>query len=296
MLTGTSQSDIERIDHPVLYTTQLPLVAATYEALGFTLTPLSMHVGTAVPDGPRGRMGAGNRCAVFGRNYLELLGVFGDGSSDPWNIQPLVAKREGMHGCSFGCSDPAAVERRLRETGLSSSGVLPLQREVAFEYSTGTARFQAIHLEREQTPEGLVHIAHHLTPELIHQPRYLEHANGATGLQSVTLVVADDELDETVARYERTLATPARDLGRTRVLQLAVGAFEIVAASRFSEVLPAEPTPELPMFAAVTVTVRELHAARELIEGNGFLIDELGDGFVVGSAQAHGAAIVFREG
>jgi hypothetical protein len=47
----------------------------------------------------------GNRCALFGRTYLELLGLFADGSVDPSNIRPLIAKYEGLHGCSFGCGD-----------------------------------------------------------------------------------------------------------------------------------------------------------------------------------------------
>ena len=102
--------DIDRIDHSVLYTTDMDATATTYEALGFTLSPLSMHVGSDRPDGDRKPMGAGNRCALFGRTYLELLGLFGDGAGDPWNIRPLIAKYEGLHGCSFGCGDARAAE------------------------------------------------------------------------------------------------------------------------------------------------------------------------------------------
>lgn len=181
--------------------------AATYEALGFTLTPLSMHVGSDRPGGERKPMGAGNRCAPFGRTYLELLGLFGDGSADPWNVRPLIARHEGLHGCSFGCGDVEGAEQRLRAAGLAASGVLPLQREVRTPDGTATARFQAVHLDRARTPEGLIHIAHHLTPELIHQPRYLDHANGAAHLRSVLLVVDDADLAATVARYARTLGT-----------------------------------------------------------------------------------------
>jgi Glyoxalase-like domain len=118
-------------------------------------------VGSDRPDGERKPMGAGNRCALFGRTYLELLGLCGDGSVDPWHIRPLIAKYEGLHGCSFGCGDAEAVERRLREAGLQSSGVLPLQRDVKTPDGMATARFQAVHLDRALTPEGLIHIARH---------------------------------------------------------------------------------------------------------------------------------------
>ncbi|GAA3146503.1 VOC family protein [Nonomuraea roseoviolacea] len=285
--------DIDRIDHSVLYTTDMDTTAATYEALGFTLTPLSMHLGSDRPGGERRPMGAGNRCALFGATYLELLGLFGDGSVDPWNIRPLIAQYEGLHGCSFGCEDAVTVERRLRAAGLSSSGVLPLQRDVETPEGVATARFEAIHLDRARTPEGLVHIARHLTPELIHQPRYLKHANGATHLHSVLLVVDDADLEATVARYARTLGVPPTTEGPRHVLALQVGRMEIVAMSAFDEVLPGEPVPALPYLAGQAVAVGDLRAARDLVEGNGFTVRELPDGFFVGAGEARGAAIAF---
>jgi catechol 2,3-dioxygenase-like lactoylglutathione lyase family enzyme len=288
--------DIDRIDHSVLYTTDMDATASTYEALGFTLSPLSMHMGSDRPGGERKPMGAGNRCALFGRTYLELLGLFGDGSVDPWNIRPLIAQYEGLHGCSFGCGDAETVEKRLREAGLSSSGVLPLQRDVETPDGVATARFQAIHLDRALTPEGLIHIAHHLTPELIHQPRYLEHANGATHLHSVLLVVDDAELEATVARYARTLNTEPVAEGPLHALPLPVGRMEMVAASVFGEVLPGEHVPALPYMAGQAIAVKDVSAARALVEGNGFTVRELPVGFFVGADQARGAAIVFLEG
>ncbi|WP_431933540.1 VOC family protein [Nonomuraea jabiensis] len=287
--------DIDRIDHSVLYTTDMDATARTYERLGFTLSPLSMHMGSDRPGGERKPMGAGNRCALFGRTYLELLGLFGDGSVDPWNIRPLIAQYEGLHGCSFGCGDAETVEKRLREAGLSSSGVLPLQRDVETPDGVATARFQAVHLDRALTPEGLIHIARHLTPELIHQPRYLEHANGATHLHSVLLVVDDAELEATVARYARTLGTEPVAEGPRHILPLTVGQMEIVAVSAFGEVLPGEPVPALPYFAGQAVAVKDVSTARTLVEGNGFTVHELPGGFFVGAREARGAAIAFLE-
>ncbi|MFI6603294.1 VOC family protein [Nonomuraea sp. NPDC050536] len=287
--------DIDRIDHSVLYTTDMDTTARTYERLGFTLSPLSMHMGSDRPGSERKPMGAGNRCALFGRTYLELLGLFGDGSVDPWNIRPLIAQYEGLHGCSFGCGDAETVEKRLRETGLSSSGVLPLQRDVETPDGVATARFQAVHLDRALTPEGLIHIARHLTPELIHQPRYLEHANGATHLHSVLLVVDDAELEATVARYARTLGTGPVAEGLRHILPLTVGQMEIVAVSAFGEVLPGEPVPALPYLAGQAVAVKNVSTARALVEGNGFTVRELSGGFFVGAREACGAAIAFLE-
>lgn len=289
------EPDIDRIDHSVLYTTEMDATAATYEALGFTLSPLSMHMGSDRPGGERRPMGAGNRCALFGRTYLELLGLFGDGSVDPWNIRPLIAQYEGLHGYSFGCVDAEITEKRLRAADLSSSGVLPLQRDVETPDGVATARFQAVHLDRALTPEGLIHAAHHMTPELIHQPRYLEHANGATHLHSVLLVVDDPDVEATVARYALILDTEPLSEGSLRVLPLPLGRVEIVAVSAFGEVLPGEPVPALPYMAGQAVAVKDVDAARVLVEGNGFTTRDLPGGFFVGAAQACGAALTFLE-
>ncbi|MFI9635330.1 VOC family protein [Nocardia sp. NPDC051929] len=286
-------TDIDRIDHSVLYTTDMDATAGTYEALGFTLTPLSMHMGSDRPGGERKPMGAGNRCALFGSTYLELLGLFGDGSVDPWQIRPLIAQYEGLHGCSFGCADAEAVERRLRAADLSSSGVLPLQRDVDTPDGPATARFEAVHLDRALTPEGLIHIARHLTPELIHQSRYLDHANGATHLHSVLLVVDDTELAATVDRYARILDVRPLTEPPLTVLPLTVGRMEIVAVSDFEVVLPGEPVPALPYLAGQAVAVADLDAARKLVVGNGFTVRELPGGFFVGAAEARGGAVAF---
>jgi catechol 2,3-dioxygenase-like lactoylglutathione lyase family enzyme len=287
-------TDIDRIDHSVLYTTDMDATAATYEALGFTLSPLSMHSGSDRPGGERRPMGAGNRCALFGANYLELLGLFGDGSIDPWNIRPLIAQYEGLHGYSFGCADAAVTEERLRNAGLSSSGVLPLQRDVETLEGSATARFQAIHLDRDLTPEGLVHAACHLTPELIHQPRYLQHASGAVHLDSVLLVVDDDDLAATVRRYADILGTAPVTDGPCHVLRLPLGRVEITGVSRLADVLPGEEAPALPYMAAQTVAVTDLNAARTLADRNGFHTRNLpAGGFFVGASQARGAALAF---
>ncbi|MET7461140.1 VOC family protein [Nonomuraea sp. NPDC005501] len=287
--------DIDRIDHSVLYTTDMDATAAAYEALGFTLSPLSMHMGSDRPGGERRPMGAGNRCALFGRTYLELLGLYGDGSVDPWNIRPLIAQYEGLHGYSFGCTDIETAEKRLRTAGLSSSGVLPLQRDVDTLDGVESARFQAVHLDRALTPEGLIHAAYHLTPELIHQPRYLEHANGATGLYSVLLVVDDADLEPTVARYALILATEPTIEGPVHVLPLPLGRVEVVAVSAFRAMMPGEPVPALPYMAGQAVSVRDVQAARDLVEGNGFTTGDIPGGFFVGAAQARGAALAFLE-
>ncbi|MFI6795823.1 hypothetical protein [Streptosporangium canum] len=68
--------------------------------------------------------------------------------------------------------------------------------------------------------------AQHLTREYVHQPRYLDHPNGARGVAAVLMVAADDEADIPVADLLAGQGGAAR---RTAVPLSAVPPFQIVA-------------------------------------------------------------------
>jgi hypothetical protein len=291
--------DIDRIDHSVLMTRDIDLTAETYERLGFTLSPLSRLRGSAVPGGAPEPMGAANRCAYFGRTYLELLGVYFDGSPDPWDVRPLVARHAGLLGVVLGAADCAVTRERLLAAGVPVSGVLPLQRPVDTPDGPALARFRSVHVARSATPEGEVLIGEQLTPELVHQPRFLGHRNGATGLAAVLLVVDDPELDAHIARWAAVLGNPPRQDGARTVVEVAEGRIEIAARSRLAELLPGETAPVLPLLAAQTVTTADPARARDLVDAAGFTTHDLpGDpaGCFVPAAQAGGAALVFTRG
>jgi Glyoxalase-like domain len=290
----THPDDIDHIDHSVLMTRDLERTAAVYEALGFTLSPLSRHHGSATPGGPREPMGAGNRCAYFGRSYLELLGVFFDGSRDPWNVRPLVEAHAGLRGVVLGAGDCDVARARLDGAGVPVSPVLGLQREVDTPGGVATARFRTVNVAREATPEGEVLVGQQLTPELVYQPRFLTHPNGATGLAAMLLVVADDELDAHLDRWGRLLGRTAESHGAVHTLRLDDGRIDIAPLTALDALLPGETAPLLPFLAAQTVGVADLDVARRLVTAAGFTVHDLDDeDFFVPAAQAAGAALAF---
>jgi hypothetical protein len=290
-MTESAPPDIYYIDHSVFMTLDLDGAAARYQALGFTLSPASQHMGSATPGGQIGPIGTSNQCAYFGQNYIELLGFDPGSTLDPWHVRHLVEQYEGLHGVMVGCGDADEVVRRLNESGIANSGVLSLERDVDTPEGTRTARFRSVAPQMELG--GNLRVAQHLTPEYIHQERYLTHANGASELTAVLLVVADDELEDYVRTYGAVLGVGARTDGPRRILQLQLGRIEIVGASALDEVLPGETPPDLPFWAAQSVTVAEVDAARALVEGNGIPTHSLpGGGFVVRAADAFGTSSV----
>ncbi|MDX3191002.1 VOC family protein [Streptomyces sp. MN03-5084-2B] len=126
----------------------------------------------------------------------------------------------------------------------------------------------------------ILHTAEHLTPEYVHQPRYLEHPNGARALARVLLVVPDDE----VAAYE----------DRYAVITGGEPLVDIAGVSDLDAVLPGELPKEPPYFAAHGVAVADLAHARRLVERHvPTTTHDLG--FFVSAENACGAAVSFME-
>ncbi|MBA8927179.1 hypothetical protein BC739_004385 [Kutzneria viridogrisea] len=274
--------DIDYLDHTVFITRDFGAAWRAYEQLGFTLSPESRHFVTERAGGPLVPSCTANRCALFGESFIELIGVVDESAPDPWRVRPLVDRYNGLHGYSFGCHDSEAAERRLRAVGLSSSGVLNLQRDVDTPDGVRTVRARSVHIDRARTPEGIVHTAEHLTRQFVHQQRYLVHANGARGLAAVYLVVPTAERDEYTARYELMLDRPARD----NAFQLRTGRVEIVTTAEYAAIFPGSQPPAVPGVAAQTVAVTDLRQARELVHSSGFATVDTASGFFVAAAGA----------
>ncbi|MFF1609580.1 VOC family protein [Amycolatopsis sp. NPDC058278] len=269
------------IDHTVFLTRNHADTWRRYEQLGFTLSPPSRHFASRTGSGALMPSCTANRCAYFGGSFLELIGIVDETAGDPWRVLPLLdARGDGLHGCSFGVDDSDAAERRLREAGLSTSGVLKLQRDVELPEGTRTARFRSVHISRDRTPEGILHTAEHLTPEYLHQPRYLGHPNGARAVAGILLVVPDDEVGEYQRRYDVITG------GHTPV--------DIAGVSDLDAVLPGETPRKLPYFAAHGVVVADLAAARKLIEEH-VPTTTHDRGFFVRAEDAFGPAVYFEE-
>jgi hypothetical protein len=289
MIRSTT-ADIDHLDHTVLLTRDLDAAATRYQALGFTVSPSSAHLVSDRPDGALVATGTANRCVYFGESFIELLGLPPEKSTT--GIQSPLESYRGIH-LTLGCGDVEVVARRLRAEDLSSTPVWQLHREVDTPAGRRTVRARSVRVDLTRTPEGGLQAAQHLTPEYVHQPHYLDHANGAKHLANVLVVAPDSEVPDYVVRYERILTVRARTEGPKRVLALRSGAVTIIAASAVDEVLPAYSPPGVPLIAAHTVAVTDLAAAHDLIGTNGIPTHPCPDGFFVAPDDACGAPLVF---
>lgn len=293
-MTAEHATDIDYIDHTVLITTDIAAASARYEALGFTLSPVSPHHLAERPGGPLLPTCTANRCAYFGQSFIELLGIVDPAAPDPWGVHQLRRTYRGLL-MTLGSREIQATAERLRATGLASAGIRALEREVSTPDGPRTVRADSVRIDAAHTPEGALQVTQHFTPQYVHQPHYLDHPNGALGLHSVLLVVPDDEIDDHEERYARILDADVWIDGPKRVLPLRHGRVEIIPRSSLGDFLPGHAVPSLPLLAAHTVAVRDLTAARELVERNMIATRTTPGGFYVTAEDACGVPLAFTQ-
>jgi hypothetical protein len=155
--------------------------ARTYQALGFQLTPRGHHT-----------LGSSNNLAIFGTNYLELLGFGQNGAARP----ELAGFPVGLNGLVFKTDDAEATSARARQAGIPATPANAFSRPVELDGRKQDARFRTTHLPPETSGIGRVYFCEHLTPELVWRPEWQVHPNGAQEIVRV-LVATDDPSRQT---------------------------------------------------------------------------------------------------
>lgn len=283
-------SGISSLDHLAVMVTDLNAAGTAYERLGFNMTPVSQHSGALEPGGEAVPWGTANRCAMFRRGYLELMGVIDPALYDN-RVPDFLARYEGIHILAFGCDDAAMTADALAAAGFGASGVHALARPLDTPDGERTAKFNLVRLPPEETPEGRVLAIEHLTRDYLWQDRYLDHPNGAVALTE--LLVCVDDMEEASRRYARYFGIPITQNGPVAECVLNAGKFGLTSPAGLRDMYGLEP-PTLPFAASFTVAVSDLSQTEKLLKESGVALTERGDRLTVSGAEAHGALVIFE--
>jgi hypothetical protein len=173
------QNGIAGIDHIIVGVRDLERARVDWTRLGFTSSPRGRHIG----------QGTANYCIMFGSDYIELLGVV-DPDDFVQRLDTFLAQREGLMALAFAPAAPLEeVRSALERLELHPSEPRPLGRQLELPQGTVVPRFSLISLRPEETPGLDSFICAHLTPELMRQPEWLRHPNGAHGIRGVHVLV-----------------------------------------------------------------------------------------------------------
>ncbi len=269
------------LDHVGFGVRDLDAAAQRFARLGFRLTPRGHHVlPPLTPGGPYRSAGTSNNCAMLENGYLELIGV-----TEPNYAGSMLSRiehHEGLHIVAFGASDWEAAQRVLREGPIPGAAVRPLQRPIDGDL----ARFQIIDFPPEQVPGGVFFAIHHDTPELLWKPGFLDHPNGATGLEGITVAVADPV--EFASRLARFLGVATQGAA----IDLARGKVRVVDAAWLAAHGSAT-TPTLPFIAGITVRIRDPERTAALLRDNGIGFQQRPDAVWIPPEEACGGFIEF---
>lgn len=288
------------IDHVGVAARDLGPMAAAYERLGFALSPVAQQSGRRRPDLPVEKYGSGNRCAFLKHGYIELIAILDPALFDN-TLNAFLARYPGMHILALAMEDPEANLARLRAAGLDIPGIAWLERPV--EAGGPIAKFAR--LPFPDPPEGRIQLIRHLTPELVWQERWMDHANKAEALEEVILSAAEPA--ETAARLSRLsgLAVEPDPAGgfllRLPGAARAAGPFapvmetrvRVLAEAALPAVLPGVTAPASPFMAGMVVRTADAGAAARRVLA-GLPVAEVAGGLLVPPALAAGAAILFR--
>jgi hypothetical protein len=236
---------------------------------GFAPTPVSVQVD---PDGTP--TGTGNVCAMFARGYVEVL--FKTATTPlAAELDGAMARYHGVHLAAFAVADAGKAHARLREAGFALRPLVNMRRPVDTETGPATAAFTVARVERGAMAEGRIQILTHHTEEAVWQKRWLAHPNGACGLASVVIAVAD--VDEAAARFVRFTGRAATPTWSGRVVTLERGRIELVTGAAFGVVLPEIAVASLPFIGAYGVEVASLAVTEAMLVRAGLSTRRAGD-------------------
>lgn len=237
---------VRGLDHAVILVRDLDLARDTYERMGFTLTPRGFH-----------SLGSQNHCLMFGSDYLELMALPPAPPAAFQYFADFLVQREGVGALALATDDAAGAHAELERAGIAVEPPLALSRPVA---GLGEARFTLVQLPPAETPGFRTFLCQHHTREIVWRPEYQRHANGVTGIKSVTIAAPDP------ARYARL----------------------------FDGLPVAYAGANAPAIAAIRLRVNDRKAVADQLRKGGFSFVALkGDVLAVGADQAHGVLLVF---
>lgn len=254
---------------------------ALYGRLGFTLTPRGYH-----------SLGSINHLAIFGTDYLELIGTPPNGGAR----RDILGWPMGLNGLVWGTDDSAAVSTALTAAGVECSPPNEFTRPVELPGGARDAVFRTVRLPNETTPAGRLYFCHHFTRDLVWRDEWRSHANGTTGV--LESVIAAEDPARLASLFRRMFGAAAiRPVPGGFRLAVGLSRFDIVdpreLTARFGAAVPAAQG-RREWMAALVLRTRDVAMAAHALRASGIaLAENTPDRVLVGPDQTMGVTLTF---
>ena len=164
-----------RLDHAVINVGfGMDAAEVLFANFGFNLTPRGHH-----------STGSINHLAIFGVDYLELIGLPEDGTHE----RPDIANAPvGVNGIVFKTDDVHAIYSHLQNVNFHGDAPKSFFRPVDLGNETYQANFRTVTVRPGIFPGVRVYFCEHGTPELIWRPEWQSHSNSAESITEIIVV------------------------------------------------------------------------------------------------------------
>ena len=229
-----------------------------WQQFGFSLTPRGFHSAGSI-----------NHLMMLGSDYIELLGFppGGENARPELRDQPV-----GLNGLVLRSDDAQVLHDDLRARGVMVNPVDQLSRPIDTAQGPREVRFATVCFPvGAGVAGGRLYFCQHLTPELVWQPQWQSHANGATAVKFISVVVPDPKAEAAV--YARIFGdSQVEDLGWGVRVRMGHAAALLCTLKDFQEHFPhgaLDLGQRTACMAALTVKVDSLARVGELLALNG---------------------------
>jgi Glyoxalase-like domain len=273
------------LDHAVVNVLgKLDEAAAQYRRLGFQLTERGHH-----------SLGSSNNLAIFGENYLELLGFLPGretNRADLWTHPP------GLTGLVFKSIDPDVISAMLKQHDVPAEAPMSFSRPVALPGGAQDARFRVIRVRSDQVQNGRTFFCHHDTPQLVYRNEWRVHPNGVTDI--VEFAIAAKDPKRTASLYERMFGPPLLEAVRGGVcFRAGVASVYVLEPSAIADryagaALVSDDGSD--RMVALIFKVAALDKTRALLDAATIAYRPSASGIIVGHADAANVALGFTAG
>ncbi|MGO4129822.1 VOC family protein [Inquilinus sp. YAF38] len=168
---------ITGLDHVILAVAALDAARDTWRRLGFTVTPRGRHIG----------WGTANYCIMLAGDYIELLGVLDPTQFDNGLGERLARDGEGLLGIALATRSADSAAAAFDAAGAGGEPARDLARLLDLPEGPVQPAFRLSYPARRNAFGLPLFACEHRTPELLRQPDWERHANGATGILRLDL-------------------------------------------------------------------------------------------------------------
>lgn len=274
---------VPTLDHVVVNVReQMADAAAQYRRLGFQLTPLGRHT-----------LGSINHLAMFGTDYMELLGV-PEGEGGRTDVLDWPA---GLNGVVFATTESDSLYSRLAAAGAPVLPPLGFSRPVALPEGARDAAFRVVRVDRPAVASGRMFFCHHLTREVVWRDEWRRHPNAVLGIEAV--VIAADRPETLGATLGKLFGADAlRPIESGLRLPMGLARLDVVTpaevARRFGAAAPPPDGRAEAMVALVLRTADIERTAAALAAGGIAGVTRDGNRLLVSAGAAFGVTLVFN--